>query len=451
MSQTLSLESQTGTDSPGKDDALSGQTNQPENENSSGEPDDHVGEFTGASSRRVAVICGLLLLASAINYLDRQTLASASSRIIDEFGLLKEQYGQIEASFGYGFVIGSIVFGFLADAISVRWLYPVVLVGWSAATAATAMATGYEDLLWLRLCLGIFEAGHWPCGVRVVRALTKSGGRTMGNGLLQSGTSIGAILAPLIMLSLLTDEVGSWRPAFAIVGALGLLWVVGWFSAVRATDLPKPERKQSSGSWRVLLQRRLVVVLVVVCLINTSWQIFRAWLHLFLQEGRGYSEQHTLLFNSAWFAATDVGCLGVGVLVLWLCAKGISVTRARQIMFSVCALLCLTLVALPVLPKGVLLLLILLISGAGALGVFPLYHAFTQDISGKHQGKITGMAGVTAWFLVPRAQILFGRVVDTTGSYDYGLAAAACLPAVAAIILWLFWGEDSDESQQQPT
>ncbi len=111
-------------------------------------------------------------------------------------------------------------------------------------------------------------------------------------------------------------------------------------------------------------------------------------------------------------------------------------------------MLCLTLVALPLLPKGWLLLMILLISGAGALGVFPLYHAFTQDISGKHQGKITGMAGVTAWFLVPPAQKLFGRLVDTTGSYDYGLAAAACLPAVAAIILWAFWGVDSDEKQQ---
>jgi ACS family hexuronate transporter-like MFS transporter len=193
----------------------------------------------------------------------------------------------------------------------------------------------------------------------------------------------------------------------------------------------------------------MIIVLVVVCLINTAWQLFRAWLHLFLQEGRGYTEQHTLLFNSAWFAATDVGCLGVGVAVLWLCSKGITVTRARQIMFSVCAMLCLTLLALPVLSKGWLLLMILLISGAGALGVFPLYHAFTQDISGKHQGKITGIAGVTAWFLVPPTQKLFGRLVDSTGSYDYGLAAAACLPAIAALILWAFWGADSDAKQQQ--
>ncbi len=110
--------------------------------------------------------------------------------------------------------------------------------------------------------------------------------------------------------------------------------------------------------------------------------------------------------------------------------------------------MCLTLIALPLLPKGGLLLIVLLISGAGALGVFPLYHAFTQDISERHQGKITGVAGVTAWFLVPPTQKLFGRLVDSTGSYDAGLAAAACLPAVAALILWAFWGVDSDERSQ---
>lgn len=410
-------------------------------------PQDASSAPAGAATTRVAVICGLLLLASAINYVDRQTLASASARIKTEFSLSNEQYGDIEAVFGYGFVVGSILFGLLADVVSIRWLYPVVLLSWSAATAATAVATGYQDLLWLRLLLGIFEAGHWPCGVRVVRALTQARGRTMGNGLLQSGTSIGAVLAPLIMLALLTEAEGSWRPAFAIVGAIGILWVVAWLSVVRKSDLPVIRSRQTAASsWKVLLQRRMLVVLTVICLMNTAWQLFRAWLHLFLHEGRGYTESQTLLFNSAWFVATDVGCLGVGAAVLWLCARGLDVTRARQVMFTVCAALCLTLVTLPILPTGWLLLGILLISGAGALGMFPLYHAFTQDISGEHQGKITGLAGVTAWFLVPPAQKMFGRVVDITGSYDIGLATAACLPAAAAAILWAFWGKHSHDT-----
>lgn len=403
------------------------------------------GEVSRVGRLRVSLICTLLLLASAINYLDRQTLSSASSRILEELDLTKEQYGDIEGLFGYGFVLGSIVFGILADWVSIRWLYPAVLVAWSAATAATAYAADYQDLLWLRFSLGLFEAGHWPCGVRVVRQLTRVSGRTMGNGLLQSGTSIGAILAPLVMLALLTDEVGSWRTAFLIVGAVGIFWVCAWFATVRAGDLTYESRRERQQTpWSVFFSRRLLIVLVVVCLINTTWQVLRAWLHLFLNEGRGYSEQQTLLFNSAWFVATDVGCLSVGVFVLWLCARGFTATRARQIMFTACTLMCMTMLGLPFLPNGWLLLAVLLVGGAGALGMFPLYHAFTQDISGRHQGKITGLAGVTAWFLVPPAQKFFGRLVDATGSYDVGLAAAAVLPAAAAVVLWIFWGKESN-------
>lgn len=407
------------------------------------------GDASRVGKLRVSFICALLLLASAINYLDRQTLASASSRILEELDLTNEQYGDIEGLFGYGFVLGSIIFGILADWVSIRWLYPAVLIAWSAATAATAYAEDYQDFLWLRFSLGLFEAGHWPCGVRVVRQLTRVNGRTMGNGLLQSGTSIGAVLAPLVMLALLTDEVGSWRTAFLIVGAVGIFWVGAWFATVRSGDLPYQSRQdQQQTPWSVFFSKRLLIVLVVVCLINTTWQVFRAWLHLFLSEGRGYSEQQTLLFNSTWFVATDVGCLSVGLFVLWLCARGFTATRSRQIMFTACALMCLTMLGLPFLPKGWMLLAVLLVGGAGALGMFPLYHAFTQDISGRHQGKVTGLAGVTAWFLVPPAQKMFGRLVDQTGSFDVGLAAAAVLPALAAVVLWIFWGKESNATAE---
>ena len=71
-------------------------------------------------------ICGLLLLASTINYMDRQTLASASVRINKQFELSKEQYGKLESYFGYAFAAGSTLFGIAADRWSVRWLYPFV-------------------------------------------------------------------------------------------------------------------------------------------------------------------------------------------------------------------------------------------------------------------------------------------------------------------------------------
>src|SRR2546423_11298203 len=101
-------------------------------------------------------VCGLLLFASMINYMDRQTLANVAVRITNEFQLTQEQYGNIETIFGYAFAFGSLIFGFIADRISVRWLYPVVLLCWSATGFATSFAHTYTGLLVCRALLGLF-------------------------------------------------------------------------------------------------------------------------------------------------------------------------------------------------------------------------------------------------------------------------------------------------------
>src|SRR5438445_8671404 len=77
-------------------------------------------------------ICGLLLCASAINYMDRQALANAAVRITTQFQLSQEEYGNLELGFGWAFAVGSLVFGMVVDRFAVGWVYPVVVVLWSA-------------------------------------------------------------------------------------------------------------------------------------------------------------------------------------------------------------------------------------------------------------------------------------------------------------------------------
>ena len=115
-------------------------------------------------------VCGLLLLASTINYMDRQTLANAATRITQEFGLNQEQYGNLEMVFGWAFAVGSLLFGFAVDRISVRWLYPAVLLLWSIVGFATGFVETYDGLLVCRTLLGLFEGGHWPCATRPTRS-----------------------------------------------------------------------------------------------------------------------------------------------------------------------------------------------------------------------------------------------------------------------------------------
>jgi ACS family hexuronate transporter-like MFS transporter len=391
-------------------------------------------------------ICGLLLLASAINYMDRQTLANAAVRITKEFQLTQTQYGNIEAVFAYAFAAGSIVFGWLADRFSVRWLYAVVLTMWSLAGFATGFVRSYDELLLCRILLGFFEAAHWPCGIRTTRALLDARERSLGNGVLQSGTSLGAIATPLIMRGLMTTELGSWRIAFQVVGAAGVVWLVLWFVLLRNADLGRPSPRRTAaadasdpGLWRIIFSRRMLIIFVVIASINTTWQILRAWLPKILQEGRLYSESDALYFTSAWYAATDVGCLGAGALAVWLGWRRLSVHAARLVVFGGCGVLCAACAFTPLLPKGWALLTVLLVAGAGALGVFPIYHAFTQDLSGRHQGKITGLAGVVAWIAPAQAQKFFGALADATHSFNLGLVLAAFLPLLAVFPLWLAW------------
>jgi ACS family hexuronate transporter-like MFS transporter len=394
------------------------------------------------------IICGLLLLASAINYMDRQTLANAAVRITKEFHLTQAQYGNIEAVFAYAFAAGSIVFGWLADRFSVRWLYAGVLTMWSLAGLATGFVRNEQELLWCRMLLGFFEAGHWPCGIRTTRALLDARERSLGNGVLQSGTSIGAIITPLIMRGLMTSELGSWRIAFQVVGAVGLVWLVLWFALLRKADLPTPSHVPETAAdgtvqsiWRILISRRMLIILFVIASINTTWQILRAWLPKILQEGLGYTESDALYFTSAWYLATDIGCLGAGALAVWLGQRKLSVHTARLVVFAGCGALCASCALTPLLEKGWMLLAVLLLAGAGALGVFPIYHAFTQDLSARHQGKITGLAGVAAWVFPAQAQKLFGVLADRTHSFNLGLVLAAFLPLIAVLPIWWWWGK----------
>ena len=151
-------------------------------------------------------ICGLMLLATMLNYMDRQALAQQATEISRELKLSNEDYGRLEAGFGLAFAVGGIVTGLIADRISPRWLYPAVLLGWSAVGFATGWVTSYRELLVCRVLLGFFEAGQWPCALVTSQRLLSRRDRPLGNSILQSGASLGAIATPIVVLLLTTTR-----------------------------------------------------------------------------------------------------------------------------------------------------------------------------------------------------------------------------------------------------
>ncbi|MFO1438426.1 MAG: MFS transporter [Verrucomicrobiaceae bacterium] len=388
-------------------------------------------------------VCGLLLLATTINYMDRVTLANASVRVTKEFGLSEEQYGNLELIFGWAFAAGSLVFGLLADRVRVYWLYPIVLAGWSVMGMVSGWTSSYTELLMCRMLLGFFEAGHWPCALKTTFALLDEKDRTMGNSVLQSGASIGAIVTPQIMKALMTDDIGSWRGAFVIVGAVGLGWVLLWFVSMRPRELETaPQAQKAAGGpqlFDLIFSRRFWALALLITGTQTVWHIYRVWLMKFLQTGRGYSEAEALNFQSAYYIATDVGCVLAGVVSIWLAKRGLDAHGARRWVYAGACLLTSLSVALPWLPQGWLLLGVLLIIGGGALALFPCYYSFVQEISATHVGRITGLLSMWVWAVTSPLHKLFGWIADKTGSYDEGLVIAGLAPWLGVIAMKLLW------------
>jgi len=400
-------------------------------------------------------VAALLLLATMINYMDRQTLANLSVRITKQFELSEEQYGDLEFIFGVTFAIGSIVFGALADKVPVRLLYPFVLLAWSAMGFLTGFTSGFQSLFVCRGLLGFFEAGHWPCALVVTHAILSRGDRVMGNSILQSGASVGAIVTPIIILAMVGKNMApdAWRPPFLIIGAVGVAWAVLWFVTIRNNDQLKPDNQDQKiepdsfpFQWlvRFFTSPRFWALALTVLSINTSWQLIRAWLPKFLQQGRDYSETAALTFNSAYYIATDVGCLVAGAAVMAMARRNWNVHRARLWVFTICALTCTLTTLASVLPQSWLLLSTLLVIGAATLGLFPCYYSFSQELNAKHIGKASGVLSAIGWLVSAPMHKYFGRLADETGSFDTGIMLVGWAPMIGVVAMWLLWPSDHE-------
>ena len=91
----------------------------------------------------------------------------------------------------------------------------------------TSLATGLRSFCAFRFLLGAGEAANWPGATKAVSEWFPRRQRGWAVALFDSGSSVGAAVAPALVL-LLMARFGGWRPAFVIAGLLGFLWVILW-------------------------------------------------------------------------------------------------------------------------------------------------------------------------------------------------------------------------------
>jgi ACS family hexuronate transporter-like MFS transporter len=383
-----------------------------------------------------------------INYMDRQTLSLTITYVYDQFGKDPALYGFTETCFSVAFALGALLVGWLADRWNIFWIYPATVTLWSVAGFATGFAEGWLGLMVCRFFLGLAEAGHWPCALRTTQHLLPPDQRSMGNGILQSGAAIGALITPFVVVALVQQS-EQWRRPFWVVGGLGLSWVALWLLWVRPRDLPtfRPQKRSANGAfpdkdesppYAFLRDRRFWVLVVVVISINIAWHYFRAWLTQ-VMDASGYSRDESIMFNSAYYIAADAGSLSVGFATLFLGRRGVSVYSARVWMFAGCTLLTLLGVVVAFLAQGVLFLILLLVIAFGSLGLFPIYYSFSQDITVRHQGKVNGTLGFLNWMAVAGLQALIGLLVKWTGSHAVGMVICSLAPVAGLAALLVFW------------
>jgi ACS family hexuronate transporter-like MFS transporter len=412
-------------------------------------------------------VFALLLAATTINYLDRVCLNQTVADIKLTLRLTDFDYAALESGFMLAFAAGAVLFGTIVDRFGVRWTYPAAVVGWSAVGVLTGFAPGYWALFGCRVMLGIFEAGNWPCGVRTIRQTAPPAERSLASGIFQSGTGLGAMLTPVIVLAcvavadpaatareghmaaagpaatLAGVPLAGWQYPFRVIGLIGFGWAVLWLLTVpRGVIEPAnavPSAAGEPGRFAdVFRDRRFWLLILVVIGVNATWHTFRVWLPLFLESQLRWTKAEVRTFMFAYYAVADVGSWAAGLTVVGLHRAGVDLFRSRLTVFAGGVGL-VSLSALVPFVSGAELLVVILLTGFGALGLFATYFALSQELSGRHQGKVTGALGAVNSVFFFGLFLVQGQGADAAGSYHW-LLAAASLPAVVALAaVYRFW------------
>ena len=389
----------------------------------------------------------MLLLATVVNYMDRQTIGSVASFIKRDFQLKEEGYGSLEAWFGYSYAVFLLVSGFLADRWDLRWLYAGALLVWSAAGFATGFVTTLLQLQLCRAVLGASEAFNWPVAVGVVRRIIPRESRAFANGVFNSGVTFGAVLTPLLVLGMVDHDGHGWRSLFKVVGFAGLVAVVLWLWATRGARAAEMSRRaeETNESSNVSLvpfravfsMRTFWITMAMGVAANLAWAFYRVWLPRHLVVDLKFSDKQLQFLLIAFYLTADLGSIAIGFISRKLVGPGRSVERARKLVAVFSGLTCLLAMPLVLQPGRAVMVPLYCLVGAGIMGAFAMFYSFVQDIVPGHTSKCLGTIGATVWLISSKLHPLVGRFADThspaIGKFAPMLLLAGALPLLAAL------------------
>jgi ACS family hexuronate transporter-like MFS transporter len=172
-------------------------------------------------------IGGLLFASTVINYIDRQTLSLLAPYLKVDYHWTNTDYANIAIAFRVAYTIGQTGFGKLIDRVGTRRGLTITVIFYSTISMLTSLARGFYSFATFRFLLGAGESANWPAATKAVSEWFPKRERGLATALFDSGSSIGAAVAPFIIVRWIYVRWG-WRPAFAVPGILGFLWLIVW-------------------------------------------------------------------------------------------------------------------------------------------------------------------------------------------------------------------------------
>src|SRR3954451_8693259 len=295
------------------------------------------GQIPAPNSRMRWVRIPLAFWATVVNYLDRQTLSVAAPVLTEQFGMSNTSYSRVVFAFLLAYTIMNGVSGPLIDRLGTRAGYGLCMLWWSASSVLHAFATGPVSLGFFRFLLGMGEAGNWPGAVKVVAEWFPEKERALASGIFNSGSSIGAILAPPIVAFLLLRL--GWRWAFVLVGLAGFLWLAVWWPIYRTPKAISESEVLPPVPTRELFRSRFVWSFTISKIfMDPAWYFYVFWFPQYLKTDRHFDM--AAIGTYAWmpFFVAGLGNVFGGLLSRFL-VKFLPATVARKSAIAFFALL----------------------------------------------------------------------------------------------------------------
>ncbi len=295
-------------------------------------------------------ICALLFFATTINYIDRQVLGVLAPTLQGVIGWNEIQYSNIVNAFQAAYAIGLLVAGGFIDRVGTRIGYVIALGIWSLATMGTALVRTVLGFGIARFVLGLGESGNFPASIKTVAEWFPRKERALATGIFNSGTNIGAVVAPLVV-PWLTIRYG-WQASFIVLGAASALWIIPWMAVYRrphkhprvgAAELAyiqsDPQDKEVKIPWASLIAHRQTwAFLIGKFMTDPIWWFFLFWMPKFLNTKHGLTLSElgwplVIIYNMA-----TIGSVAGGWLPAQFFKKGWTANRARKTAMLICAL-----------------------------------------------------------------------------------------------------------------